>query len=175
MTGWQDYFEIISASPIILLAVLVVACLFVLVSYWLLKRKPAEKQQPINKVDNKTKELLSSPAGKYRGMILSPGVVNFTTIEKPLGEPQIVGASLPKPGQVYLIKQEGIRLIDYDERKEPYNADTTPSQAYICTHCDDIIQDFWTADVKWYQNTSNWFAAGMLILDFFAFMAVVGQ
>ena len=183
MTALQNYFDILADNPIAILAGLIFILAISMFYYWRFKRKPKVKT-PLVEIPSKgvilTKPngeqfVVVPPTGKYRAMVLRPGEIDFTSIEKPIGESLIVDTSLPNPGTTYLVIEKDGQVIDYDERKLPYEAGKSPSQAYICTHCDDIIQDFWTADVKWYANVNNWFAAGMLILDFFALMAVFGE
>ncbi len=184
---------------IVLFAILVAACVFGYL--YLIKGKRLHKTLPMNNqlqvpspaarslmastvpatvsvqapiVPGKV-EGIKTGSGKYHAMVLKPGVVDFTTISKPVGEIIIASGTLPYTGPCYLVKQTNDgKYVDFDERNQPYNADTSPSKAWICTHCDEIIKAFWSADVNWLQNPATWYAAAMIALDFIAVLVVLG-
>ncbi len=178
----MDKYLLFLKSPISIAIVVFIVIAIPAVLIW----RKTMKNQPIPKKQGKAINITQSRAvsklspapvkGKYNGIILKPGKIVFTKIQAPIGEASVADASLPYSGTSFLVveRKQG-QIEDIDPKDEPYEADKSPTQAYICTHCDFIIQDFWTADTKWWQSASNWFAAGMIIADVFAFMAVFGE
>ena len=173
----MDKYLLFLKNPI---AIAIVVLMVVAIPAVLIWRKQAKKNKPIptkaGKALNTNKPLPAPVKGKYNGIILKPGKIVFTKIQSPIGEASIVDASLPYNGTSFLVaERKPGQIEDIDPKDEPYDANKSPTQAYICTHCDHIIQNFWTAKTKWWQTPSNWFAAGMLLVDLFAFMAVFGE
>lgn len=179
----MDKYLLFLKSPItiaiVVILILIIPAVIILRNR-VMKSRPTSKKQ--GKALNITQQKIinkSSPApakGKYNGIVLKPGKIVFTKIQAPKGEASIADASLPYSGTSFLVAEKKAGQIeDIDPKDEPYDADKSPTQAYICTHCDHIIQNFWRADTKWWQSASNWFAAGMIIADVFAFMAVFGE
>lgn len=111
-------------------------------------------------------------------------VVDFTTIEKPIGELYQVDPSAPVPGAHFIVKEMqkddtklGFKagdIVDYDPRKVPYDVENSPERAWLAINPKAITKAFWYVNSSWWKSPVAWMAIVSVIIAFFFGMAVIG-
>ena len=114
--------------------------------------------------------------GAYKAMVYRyNNSIDFTTIPEPIGNIYQFDTSCPFSGGGYIVKEtkEG-RIADYDPREVKIITEELPEWAWFAINCRDIVRQFWKVPIKWWASVSMWFAAGMMLVVFIAFLAVFG-
>lgn len=114
--------------------------------------------------------------GAYNAAVIRQGqILDFTTIGEPIGTLITLSPTCPQSGGHYLVREdEEGKIVDFDHRDIPVDSELTPFRAWDTVNCRDEIVPFWTEDVKWWEDMSNWLTWGVLFIVFIATLAFVG-
>lgn len=187
----EHYGDMMASAGIV---VYIVLALFVFLLAWgaykFFKRKgnKTEEQLPNDSYEEISENIIEVKShgqgevkigsGKYQCIcfrnIDGVNAIDFTKINKPIGELYQFDTSCPSSGNGYIVKQEGRgEIVDYDPRQEGYNIQNSPEYAWFAISW-DICKRVFFIPVQWYKSSSVWFAAAMLVITFIVSLAIIG-
>lgn len=101
--------------------------------------------------------------------------IDFTTIPMPIGNINQFQPNLAFSGAGCIVKEnENGEIVDWDTSNIEYKPEESPERAWFAIHPNPQTKRFWTVPIAWWKSVSMWFAAGMLLIVFIAFLAVFG-
>lgn len=101
-------------------------------------------------------------------------VVDFTTMEKPIGEMYRFDPSCPIQGSGYIVKETARGEIeDYDPREVEYVVEESPEYAYFASDWPEVKLVFYVP-VKWWKSASVLFAWAIIGVVLLVYLARVG-
>ena len=84
--------------------------------------------------------------------------LNLIYLSEPIGSLWAADASMPKPGMVFLVKDdEKGNLVPYDPREIAMNEDERPELAYDATHVKDKVKAFYASPIGLWDKINTTF------------------